>query len=200
MDNKDEALKEYIELIEKGAVDINKVLNKLNNVHFINREEIDREEIDFGKIIKECRSNLENYIDKSDLKIKLVSEANFNLTGDYILMKIIIENLLENAVFFNKTKKVEIEINLRSTRKAIVISIEDNGLGIRKEQHEKIFDMFYRGSEQSKGNGLGLYLVRRAVQKLHGTITLESEEGKYSCFTISLPKVIVSQELKSLVV
>lgn len=199
MDNKDEALKEYIELIEKGAVDINKVLNKLNNIHFINREVINREEIDFGKIIKECKTNLANYIDVSDLKIKLVSEPNFNLHSDYILMKIIIENLLENSVFFNKTKKVEIEINLRSSRRAIIISVEDNGLGIRKEQFEKIFDMFYRGSEKSKGNGLGLYLVRRAVQKLNGNISVESEEGKYSCFTISLPKVIVPVELKSLV-
>lgn len=199
MDNKDEALKEYIELIEKGAVDINKVLNKLNNIHFINREIINREEIDFNKIIDECKETLTNYIEKSDLRIKLDMEPNFTLTSDHILMKIILENLLENSVVFNKTKKVEIEVTLRSSRKAIIISVEDNGLGIRNEQFDKIFDMFYRGSEKSKGNGLGLYLVRRAVHKLHGNITIESEEGKYSCFTIALPKVIVPKELKSLV-
>ena len=199
MDNKDEALKEYIELIEKGAVDINKVLNKLNNIHFINREIVNREEINFEKIIKECETNLSNYIDSADLNITLVSEPDFSLTSDTILMKIILENLLENSVFFSKTKKVDIAIDLHSTRKAIILSVEDNGLGIRKEQFDKIFDMFYRGSEKSKGNGLGLYLVRRAVQKLHGNITVESEEGKYSCFTISLPKVIVPKELKSLV-
>jgi signal transduction histidine kinase len=199
MDNKDEALKEYIELIEKGAVDINKILNKLNNIHFINRETINREEIDFNKIVKECKTNLTSYIDKDDLKIKIIAERNFNLKSDHILLKIILENLLENAVFFNKTKKVEIEINLRSSRKAIIISVEDNGLGILAEQQEKIFEMFYRGSERSKGNGLGLYLVRKAVQKLHGNIAVESEEGKYTCFTISLPKVIVPKELKSLV-
>jgi signal transduction histidine kinase len=64
---------------------------------------------------------------------------------------------------------------------------------------DKIFDMFYRGSERSKGNGLGLYLVRKAVQKLHGNIEVDSEEGKYACFVISFPKVIVPKELKSLV-
>ena len=199
MDNKDEALKEYIELIEKGAVDINKVLNKLNNIHFINREVINREEINFKKIINDCKSTLSNYIDKSDLKINLHSDPKFSLRSDKILMKIILENLLENAVFFSKTKKVEIEVNLRSSGKAILLSVEDKGLGIRREHFDKIFDMFYRGSEKSKGNGLGLYLVRRAVQKLHGDISVESEEGKYACFTISLPKVIVPAELKSLV-
>ena len=200
MDNKDDALKEYIDLIEKGAVDINKVLNKLNNVHFINRETVNSEEIDFNKIINECKSNLTNYIDEADLKIILVSEPNFSLISDYILVKIILENLLENGVIFKKTKKAQIEVNLSTSRKSIIISVEDNGLGILKDQYEKIFNMFFRGSERSKGNGLGLYLVRKAVQKLHGKINVESEEGKYACFTISLPKVIVPKELESLVI
>lgn len=199
MDNKDEVLKEYIELIEKGAVDMNKVLNKLNNIHFINREIINREDIDFKTIIEECESNLTNYIEKADLKINIVTEPDFSMKSDPILMKIILENLLENAVIFKKTKRAQIELNLRTSRKAIILSIEDNGLGILKEQQEKIFDMFFRGSERSKGNGLGLYLVRKAVQKLHGKIKVESEEGKYACFTISLPKVIVPKELESLV-
>ncbi len=200
MDNKDEVLKEYIELIEKGAVDMNKVLNKLNNIHFINRETINREDIEFQKIIKECKANLSNYIENSDLIVNLDVETNFGLKSDPILMKIIIENLLENAVIFKKTKKVQIEVSLRTSRKTIIISVEDNGVGIRKEQKEKIFEMFYRGSERSKGNGLGLYLVRKAVQKLQGKIQIESEEGKYACFTISLPKVIVPKELESLVI
>ena len=200
MDNKDEGLKEYIELIEKGAFDINKILNKLNNYHFINRDISQTEEIDFKKIVSECQTSLYNFVDKKDLKIKLVIESNFRLRSDYMLMKIILENLLENAVFFRKTKKVEIEVSLRTTRKNIIISVEDNGLGILKEQQDKIFEMFYRGSEKSKGNGLGLYLVKKAVNKLHGNITVESEEGKYSCFIITLPKVVVQAvELKSLV-
>ncbi len=200
MDNKDDGLKEYIELIEKGAVDINKVLNKLNNVHFINKEIVNIEDIDFGKIIDGCKLNLLNHIDEADLSINLIVEPKFSLRSDPILIKIILENLLENSVIFKKTKKTEIEVNLRTSRKSIIMSVEDNGLGILKEQQEKIFEMFYRGSEGSKGNGLGLYLVRKAVQKLHGKIKVESVEGKYACFTVSFPKVIVPKELESLVI
>lgn len=199
MDNQDDALREYIDLIERGAMDINKVLNKLNNIHFINRETVNSEEIDFDKIVKECKTNFTNYIDEADLNIDMIFEPKFALRSDYILMKIILENLLENAIIFKKTKKAQIEVNFRNSRKYIIISVEDNGLGILKEQHEKIFKMFYRGSEKSKGNGLGLYLVRKAVQKLHGKIEVESEEGKYACFTISFPKVIVPKGLESLV-
>ncbi len=199
MDNKDETLKEYIELIEKGAVDINKVLNKLNYIHFINREHIQTEIIDFDKIVNASKSNLANYIDLADLNINIYQEDDFQLRSDYKLMSIILENLLENAVIFRKTKNANIDIHLEFSAKHMVIKVKDDGIGITKEYHDKVFEMFYRGSQKSKGNGLGLYLVKKSVQKLQGTIKLESEEGKYTCFTVSLPKVIVPHELKSLV-
>ena len=199
MDNKDEALREYIDLIEKGAFDINKVLNKLNNIHFINREILQTDIIDFEKIINACKPNLSSYIDISDLEIKLVVESKFHMRSDYNLMRIILENLLENAVIFRKTKKAEVTVTLNTDHKSIILSVHDTGLGILKEQHEKIFEMFYRGSQRSKGNGLGLYLVRKSVQKLQGRIEVESKEGKYSRFIIYLPKVIVPIELRSLV-
>ena len=92
-----------------------------------------------------------------------------------------------------------VEVDYSESSDFYVFSIKDNGIGIPEEYHEKIFEMFYRGSERSKGNGLGLYLVRKAVQKLHGRIEVESLQGKYACFTISFPKVIVPKELESLV-
>lgn len=199
MDNKDETLREYIDLIEKGAFDINKVLNKLNNIHFINKEILQTDIIDFEKIINACKPNLLTYIDIDDLEINLVTETKFHLRSDYNLMRIIVENLLENAVIFRKTKKAIVTVHLGTDQKSIILSVHDHGLGILKEQHDKIFEMFYRGSQKSKGNGLGLYLVKKAVQKLQGRVEVESEEGKYSRFTILLPKVIVPKELQSLV-
>jgi ligand-binding sensor domain-containing protein/signal transduction histidine kinase len=199
MDNKDEALKEYIELIEKGAVDINKVLNKLNYIHFINREHIQTEIIDFDKIVKSSNSNLSNYIDLEYLNVNIHHEDKFQLRSDHKLMSIILENLLENAVIFRKTKQANIDIHLEVNQRHVVIQVRDDGTGIMKEYQDKVFEMFFRGSEKSKGNGLGLYLVKKAVQKLQGNISLESNEGQYTVFTISLPKVIVPHELKSLV-
>jgi signal transduction histidine kinase len=199
MDNKDETLKEYIELIEKGAVDINKVLNKLNNIHFINREIIQTDIIDFNQILKNSKSNLSTYIDPPDLNVNIYTDEKIEFRSDPKLMSIIIENLVENAVIFRKTKIASIDIQLEKNEKHIIIKVKDDGLGISKEQYEKIFEMFYRGSEKSKGNGLGLYLVKKAVQKLQGEINVESKEGEFTCFTLSFPKVIVPKELKSLV-
>jgi signal transduction histidine kinase len=67
------------------------------------------------------------------------------------------------------------------------LKIEDNGQGIASEYHSRIFEMFYRANEQSKGSGLGLYIVKEALMKLSGTIDLESAPGIGSTFTIKLP-------------
>ncbi len=199
MDNKDEALREYIELIEKGALDINKVLNKLNNIHYINKEIKHSEIIDFPKLINGCKPALASYIEPENLDLRINEDPEIHLRSDNNLMRIILENLLENAVIFRKTSKAEVIVELKANKKSIIICVADHGLGIQDKQLDKIFDMFYRGSERSKGNGLGLYLVRKAVHKLQGRIEVQSVEGKSTKFSIFLPKVIVPAELRSLV-
>jgi signal transduction histidine kinase len=67
------------------------------------------------------------------------------------------------------------------------IIVKDNGIGISKENQEKIFDMFYRVSENSVGSGLGLYIVKEIVEKLDGKIEVESEPGKGTAFSIHIP-------------
>ena len=68
--------------------------------------------------------------------------------------------------------------------------ISDNGEGIRESYIEKIFDMFYRASNTSSGSGLGLYICREVLKKLNGTISVKSEEGKGTSFTVMVPNSI----------
>jgi len=68
-----------------------------------------------------------------------------------------------------------------------IFQISDNGLGIPKKYQNKIFDMFYRANEGSKGSGIGLYIVKNAVEKLGGTVNFKSELGKGTVFTLTLP-------------
>ena len=70
----------------------------------------------------------------------------------------------------------------------------DNGLGIAKEHVDKIFDMFYRASEQQSGSGLGLYIVKETIEKMNGTITVSSKLGEGSCFTVNLPASATSSK------
>ena len=69
----------------------------------------------------------------------------------------------------------------------LILTVIDSGQGIRNEIKDKVFNMFYRGTEKAEGSGLGLYIAREMVQKMNGTITFSSQEGKGTTFTVSVP-------------
>lgn len=79
-------------------------------------------------------------------------------------------------------------IQANQNAKGVEIVLSDNGLGIPADLHEKVFEMFFRGTTISKGSGLGLYIVKNAVKKLNGAIRLESKEGEGTRFWINLPR------------
>jgi len=103
------------------------------------------------------------------------------------MVRIILENLIENAVQFAGMDKPYIQIMTREAGRDIVLEISDNGQGIHAEYQDRVFDMYFRANERSKGNGLGLYIVRKAVEKLGGKISFQSQYGSGSVFTIILP-------------
>jgi signal transduction histidine kinase len=106
------------------------------------------------------------------------------------LLEAILSNLIENALFFSTMKndvdpKVEFTASINNDQVEIVVY--DNGIGIEKKISEKVFDMFFKGSVYSKGNGLGLYIVQKSVHALGGDIWLVSEPGQFTRFVVNLP-------------
>jgi signal transduction histidine kinase len=100
----------------------------------------------------------------------------------------ILENLLENAIHFGTPEGCEIMMKATEGEGYIQIKISDNGPGIPKEYQEQVFEMYFRGSERSRGNGLGLYIVKKAVEKLNGTVRMETEWGRGTTFIVTLPQ------------
>ena len=109
-------------------------------------------------------------------------------TGNESLMLHVWVNLLDNAIKFDPVGG-EIRLRLRCEPAHIRIDISDNGPGIPEDQQSAIFERFYQadGSHKSEGNGLGLALARRIVRMCGGEISVSSEPGKGSCFTVELP-------------
>lgn len=103
----------------------------------------------------------------------------------------IISNMLDNAVKYGEDQPL-INITARVAGNSVILRISDNGIGISEEHLKHIFDKFYRipneGRSPVKGYGIGLFYVRTMVEKLHGSIIVESIPGKGSCFTITLPQ------------
>jgi len=107
------------------------------------------------------------------------------------LIKIMFLNLLENAIFYNeatKRRKAMVTIGIISNPKSLDIKVNDNGIGITEESIASIFDLFAVGSDKTRGYGLGLYIVKKAVEKLQGVITVSSKRNEFTTFHITLPK------------
>lgn len=105
-------------------------------------------------------------------------------------LKIVLNNLIGNAVKYHSLRQEDpyIRIGWKECDDHYEVIVEDNGQGIDEKIRERVFEMFYRGHESSKGSGLGLYIAREMVRKLHGELSLESEKNKGSAFTIRLPQ------------
>ncbi|MBX2965184.1 MAG: HAMP domain-containing histidine kinase [Cyclobacteriaceae bacterium] len=149
----------------------------------------EHEEINLNEIINEIMDNLRYAEEVSSVKIKTDIPEQYALKTDKVRLKIVLNNLLSNALKYHDRHKPErfVKICVQNESSHCEILVEDNGVGINSDHHEKIFDMFYRASENSKGSGLGLYIAREAVKKLGGEITVESRLGKGTRFKITLP-------------
>jgi signal transduction histidine kinase len=151
---------------------------------------VKKEEINFKQLISDVTSNLK-YIGYDKHKIEINVEVNNPVPfhSDRNRLNVILNNLISNAIRYQNATSderfVKIKVDTSDTETNIVV--KDNGIGISRDQHEKIFNMFYRVSENSVGSGLGLYLVKETVDKLNGHITVQSEPGKGSEFHVHIP-------------
>jgi signal transduction histidine kinase len=117
--------------------------------------------------------------------------AGASLIGDPDRLGQVFTNLISNAIKYSPDAET-VEIDLNTSEYAVTIRVRDHGLGIPREQRDKIFDRFYRvsGPKQKAipGLGMGLSIVVEIVKRHGGTITVDSEIGEGSTFTVTLPK------------
>ncbi|MFN5555667.1 MAG: ATP-binding protein [Chryseotalea sp.] len=108
---------------------------------------------------------------------------------DPFRIQIIFNNLVSNSIKYHDPAKENqfIKLTIRKSINGLQLTIADNGLGISKEHIPRVFNMFYRGNKLSQGAGLGLYIVKQAVDKLGGVLMLDSEEGIGTTFSITIP-------------
>lgn len=172
--------------VRETAVSLDKMLMKLQSISDVGLQQLVYKEVHLKEFIETILEVHTYDINQRAIHVS-VDLQKTELVSYPALLKIVIENLLENAVFFSRPGKPQIFIRTRQRLDEFVFEIEDNGQGIDPEYQSRIFDMYFRANLGSKGNGLGLYIVKKAVQKLGGKISFTSQFSKGSCFTVRLP-------------
>jgi ligand-binding sensor domain-containing protein/signal transduction histidine kinase len=179
----------YTEFLQRTVMGLDRTLQKLLQKHTIEKKKIYTEIIDKTTLLLLLEDVVRVLPFYRPEDLQLIIDENLKIHSDRMLLGIVIGNLLENAFFYsNQSPNKKVMLSIRHVDgQATVITVEDHGTGIKQEIRDKIFTMFYRGHELSTGNGLGLYLVKNILDKIHGKIIVESEEQAYSRFIVSIP-------------
>ena len=188
----------YVNLAEKSINKLDSFILDLTNFSRNTRLEIKKEKIDFEAVIAESIENLK-YMENAD-NVKSIIEISENepYLSDPGRMAILFQNLISNAIKYQRPyidSFVKIKIIVNESGAAIEVS--DNGKGISSEYLNKIFEMFFRASEDSYGSGLGLYITKQVVEKLQGKIEVESQFNEGTTFKVWLPHLVKKGALQA---
>lgn len=184
-----EAKDQYIGLIKKTLVKLDAYIDEMNNFFRNEKLALQRDKIDLEGLLKEEQENLNNlaYRDKIDVLFEV--DNSIEWYSDPIRVKTIVANIFSNAIKYQDLQKQNpfIKIAAHVTEEFCDLSIEDNGIGIEPEYQSKIFDLFFRATDQSHGTGLGLFIVKDTIERLKGSIKVKSRHGKGTTFFIRIP-------------
>lgn len=184
----DEHAISYFEKHQAQAERLNNIIIGLINLTKLNGSELTHETIDFKRMIEECISTFHAHENFHIVKFQYEVEPGIEFKSEWTLLNAILQNLIENAIKYAGKHDPFVKVSVKTQGNSIYLKVQDNGQGIPKEHQTKIFDMFYRATQSPNGSGLGLYILKRSVDRLRGSIDIESEVGKGSTFTVRLPK------------
>jgi len=179
---------EVLRLIEDRVRKLDGVIGDILNISRVKKSELKYEVIDFNALIADSIADVKYLADGKKIDIRYMESASNKFVGDYGLTKMVLGNLLSNAVKYHAPAKPDpyVQVNFEKTMGKVCFMVADNGEGIDKEHHEKIFDMFYRASERSQGTGLGLYIVKETLARIGGSVELQSKKGTGTTFKVTL--------------
>lgn len=185
---KDEVAKEYMNMIGTSTQKLDHTLKELVKTMKIKDTSRFDDKIDFNKLIQTKLGEFKYFNGYDNLTIAVNVSLDKDFYSNNFLLETIFQNLIENAIKYQNDTQSQsfLKIDVVSVNNKVQIVFEDNGIGIKSSVQGLIFDMYYKAVESSKGSGLGLYLVKKCVEKLEGKVELRSFAGKGSTFTITL--------------
>lgn len=185
----DEEGRRYAESVAKAAVNMKQLIDDLLAYSRLERREAQMSPVDLRSLAESVIEERRPLIEQSGAQIK-VDLSLGPVSGDRAILREVIANLVDNALKFSRdSKPPRVTVRGREENGQAVVTVSDNGVGFDMQHKERIFEIFQRlhRVEEFEGTGIGLSIVRRAVEKHGGRVWAESEPGKGATFSFTLP-------------
>ncbi|SHN06102.1 two-component system histidine kinase PnpS [Gracilibacillus kekensis] len=189
----EEVRKQFLTIILKESTRLQSLVHDLLELSKIEKEEmkLNTKLINVDEWLKNSLTLIEQQTQEKSLQFIQEIQPNIHLHGDPDRLQQVLLNLMYNAINYTGSKGT-VFLRIKELNNKIEIQVEDTGIGIPKEATQRIFERFYRvdraRSRNTGGTGLGLAIVKHIVEAHQGNISVTSEEGKGSCFTVKIPK------------
>ena len=185
--------RERMEIVYENTLKLNSLVHVLlNSGNYETDDQLSKSTLEWTEFVKSICSNFREQLEKKniELRIKTEEEPLFSKV-DVIKIESVISNLINNSIKFSREDSAIIEVVLKKVDDNVCLEVIDNGIGIEKEEINKVFDRFFRSRKGSayckEGSGIGLNLSKKYVEQHGGTISCESKEGVGSTFRVVIP-------------
>ena len=190
-DLSEEERKDYSKKITESARHLTELITSILRLNKLENQTIyvKNKDFDLSEQVVQCILSFEDAWEDKQIELETDIEENVRITADEELLSVVWNNLLSNALKFTPEQgTVTVKVSQNETQ--AFVTVKDNGIGMTQETAEHIFDKFYQGdtSHATKGNGLGLALVKQILDIEHGTVAVHSLPGEGSTFKVTLPK------------
>ncbi len=186
---------EYIIKIQDRVSKLETFISEITKYSRNVRLELQLEPIDIGVLIQEVIISHRYFKSADSIKTIVDDQINQPIMVDKSRLLTIVNNLYSNAIKYHDPYQADpaIWITFSYEKDQFHMKIADNGPGIPPEVQTRIFDMFYRGNEASDGSGLGLFIAKEVIEKLHGHISVASNKPKGTVFTLNFPATLADE-------
>ena len=191
LEMQNELIDKYFGMIETSVKRLDRTLMDLIELARTRKGSSKLSEINLKSIIEEIMNSLKHVPDFNRINFEIKIDHNLEIVADKVLIHSVFQNLIHNAINYCNHQSPWVKISVVSKSNGIEFEVADNGKGIPEQIKSRVFEMFYRGHPDSTGSGLGLFIVKNALEKMKGSIDLESIMDHGTIFTVFIPNATI---------